>query len=185
MKLFLPVISFYSLTKLTNISHKVKAGPILRKLFNKIQLQPPESSQVAADLKYSIMPVLEKKYPVIITLQALEKTVNDSDRYLSQTPFPGKAVELLEEVVIHKTSRGKMEFLKGEDIDSYLSSKLNLPLGNPEEREKEKLINIEDLLHRKIINQNRAIKLIASALRRSRLNISSNSKPVGSFLFLF
>jgi len=162
----------------------IEPNPILGKLFNKIQLQPPESSQVAADLKYSIMPVLEKKYPVIITLQALEKTVNDSDRYLSQTPFPGKAVELLEEVVIHKTSRGKMEFLKGEDIDSYLSSKLNLPLGNPEEREKEKLINIEDLLHRKIINQNRAIKLIASALRRSRLNISSNSKPVGSFLFL-
>src|SRR3990167_7511713 len=53
-----------------------------------------------------------------------------------------------------------------------------------DDAQKEKLTNLEDILHLRIINQHSAIRQLSGALRRARLNVSSESKPIGSFLFL-
>jgi ATP-dependent Clp protease ATP-binding subunit ClpC len=70
------------------------------------------------------------------------------------------------------------------DVDDFLSVKFNISLGALQIQEKEKLLHLEELLHQRVINQEEAISVISSALRRSRLKVSSAKKPIGSFLFL-
>lgn len=170
----------------------IEPNPELSKLFTIVRLSEPSQEVVLKELEFSIVPVLETKYPISITLPALQKIITDSDRFLTSTPFPGKAIELLEESVIYKikthksdsSHKHKYAILLAEDIDSYLSQKLNIPLGELQSQETDKLLHLEDYLHQNVINQHNAIRLIASALRRSRLNISSSKKPIASFLFL-
>ena len=52
------------------------------------------------------------------------------------------------------------------------------------ETEKSSLLNLENILHTKVIGQNKAIKAISSVIKRSRTGINNPNKPIGSFLFL-
>lgn len=72
-----------------------------------------------------------------------------------------------------------------EDDISYTISKMTgIPLYKLEETESEKLLNMEDILHRRIIGQNDAIKAVSKAIRRSRAGLKSKNRPIGSFFFL-
>ena len=53
-----------------------------------------------------------------------------------------------------------------------------------EVKEKEVLLNLENLIHERIINQEEAVKEIATAMRRARMGIASKTRPMGTFLFL-
>src|SRR3989344_2810339 len=85
----------------------IETNDTLNKIFTQIRLLQPAETEVLKELELAIVPVLERKYPVIITLPALEKVIADSSRFLTSSPFPGKAVELLEETVIWKMEQKK------------------------------------------------------------------------------
>ncbi len=73
----------------------------------------------------------------------------------------------------------------GEDDIAYTVSKMTgIPLYKLEETESEKLLNMEEILHRRIIGQDDAIKAVAKAIRRSRAGLKSKNRPIGSFFFL-
>ncbi|MBF0553163.1 MAG: ATP-dependent Clp protease ATP-binding subunit [Nitrospirae bacterium] len=71
-----------------------------------------------------------------------------------------------------------------EDITYTVSKMTGIPLSRLEEKETERLLNMEDELHKRVISQNEAIAAICRAIRRSRAGIKSRKKPVGSFFFL-
>ena len=50
--------------------------------------------------------------------------------------------------------------------------------------ESDKLLNLEDLIHQRMINQSRAVKVVSDALRRARAGVRNTKKPVGTFLFI-
>ncbi len=72
-----------------------------------------------------------------------------------------------------------------EDDVAYTVSKMTgIPIVKIEEKESEKLLRMEDELHRRIIAQEEAVRVVSKALRRSRAGLKSNKKPIGSFFFL-
>jgi ATP-dependent Clp protease ATP-binding subunit ClpC len=71
-----------------------------------------------------------------------------------------------------------------EDIQQVISDMTGIPLARIVQSESEKLLHIEEELHRKVIGQEEAISVIASAIRRSRTGLSSARRPLGSFVFL-
>ncbi|MDD2927747.1 MAG: ATP-dependent Clp protease ATP-binding subunit [Candidatus Omnitrophica bacterium] len=71
-----------------------------------------------------------------------------------------------------------------EDIAKIVSQWTGIPLFRLEEKETEKLLKIEDELHKRVIGQNEAISAIAHAVRRSRAGIKDPRRPIGSFVFL-
>jgi ATP-dependent Clp protease ATP-binding subunit ClpC len=71
-----------------------------------------------------------------------------------------------------------------EDVQFILSTMTDIPLSRIVQKESERLLNIEEELHRKIIAQDEAINVVASAIRRSRTGLSSHRRPLGSFIFL-
>lgn len=71
-----------------------------------------------------------------------------------------------------------------EEIANIVSKWTKIPVNKLIESEKEKLLHLEDILHKKVIGQNEAVKLVSDAIMRSRAGIKDPSKPIGSFLFL-
>lgn len=71
-----------------------------------------------------------------------------------------------------------------EDIMYVVSKWTNIPLARIEEKEAEKLLNMENVLRSRVIGQDQACSAIARALRRSRADIKDPKRPIGSFLFM-
>jgi ATP-dependent Clp protease ATP-binding subunit ClpC len=71
-----------------------------------------------------------------------------------------------------------------EDIEEVIAKWTGIPLSSIHEEEMVKLLHMEEELHKRIISQDKAIKALSKAIRRSRAGIKSPQRPVGSFLFL-
>lgn len=165
--------------------HKyIKVNPNLMPLFAKIDLGEPDIPTVYKELELSIVPVLEKKYQVLVTYPTLKKVVEDCDKYISSSPYPARAIELLDEAIVLLKQKKKAVIVNPVDVENLIEAKFHINIGDLQRGEREKLLKLEDLLHKQVINQEEAISTIASALRRARLGVSSPKRPIGSFLFL-
>jgi ATP-dependent Clp protease ATP-binding subunit ClpC len=82
------------------------------------------------------------------------------------------------------TLKTEQNVVDSEDIQYVLSDITGIPLSRIAQSESEKLLQIEDELHRTVISQDDAIKVVSSAIRRSRTGLSSPRRPMGSFIFL-
>lgn len=76
------------------------------------------------------------------------------------------------------------EEVTSEDIASIVSKWTGIPVSRMLESEKEKLLRLEDELHRRVVGQEEAITAVADAVRRSRAGLQDQKKPVGSFIFI-
>ncbi len=105
----------------------------------------------------------ELQYGVIPTL---EKQLADADKN------EGKEMTLLRNRVTD------------EEIAEVLSRATGIPVAKMMEGEKEKLLRMEEELHKRVIGQGEAVEAVANAIRRSRAGLSDPNRPIGSFLFL-
>ncbi|MBI3021044.1 MAG: ATP-dependent Clp protease ATP-binding subunit [Candidatus Omnitrophica bacterium] len=83
-----------------------------------------------------------------------------------------------------KTKGEAMPVITAEDIVIILSKWTGIPLVRLEEKETERLLKMEENLHKRVIGQEEAITAIARAIRRSRAGIKDPKRPIGSFIFL-
>ena len=70
------------------------------------------------------------------------------------------------------------------EIAEVLSKQTGIPVSKMLEAEKEKLLRMEDVLHKRVIGQVEAVEVVSNAIRRSRAGLSDPNRPIGSFLFL-
>nr|MCR5046578.1 AAA family ATPase [Treponema sp.] len=112
----------------------------------------------AAELKYSVIPNLEKE------LKAAEEKDKESKA--------GPANSLLRQEVTE------------EDIARVVSSWTGIPLAKMMSSEKEKYLQLEGELHKRVIGQDDAVQVVSDAIRRNRSGLSDPNKPLGSFLFI-
>jgi len=76
------------------------------------------------------------------------------------------------------------EEVDAEDIAESISRWTGIPVSKMLESEREKLLHMEDVLHKRVIGQNEAITAVSDAIRRSRAGIQDDNRPIGSFIFL-
>ncbi|KAI9450905.1 ATP-dependent chaperone ClpB [Russula earlei] len=76
------------------------------------------------------------------------------------------------------------EEVDAEDIAEAIAKATGIPVSKMLQSEREKLLNLEDELHKRVIGQNEAIEAVADAIRRSRAGLQDPKKPIGSFIFL-
>ncbi len=82
------------------------------------------------------------------------------------------------------SSRIMKEEVTAEDIAAVVSRTTGIPLNKMIESEREKLLQLEDELHKRVVGQHEAIEAIADAVRRSRAGLQDKKRPIGSFIFL-
>ena len=93
-------------------------------------------------------------------------------------------VEQLKIELEKNTSRIMKEEVTAEDIAGVVSRWTGIPLNKMIASERDKLLNIEQELHQRVVGQSEAIEAIADAVRRSRAGLQDKKKPIGSFIFL-
>ncbi len=81
-------------------------------------------------------------------------------------------------------SRLMKEEVDAEDIAQAVAKTTGIPVSKMLQSEKEKLLNLEDELHKRVIGQEEAITAVADAIRRSRAGLQDPKRPIGSFIFL-
>ena len=102
-------------------------------------------------------------------LQALNKDIEETQQKLHQ--MQGDKALIKEEV-------------DAEDIADVVSRWTGIPVSKMLQSEREKLLHLEDELHKRVIGQEEAIEAVADAVRRSRAGLQDPKRPIGSFLFL-
>jgi ATP-dependent Clp protease ATP-binding subunit ClpB len=97
-----------------------------------------------------------------------------------------KEIAGLKDAIEKKRSKGSLiqEEVRSEDIAAVVSKWTGIPVSRMMESEKEKLLRLEEELHRRVVGQNEAIAAVSDAVRRSRAGLQDQKKPVGSFIFL-
>jgi ATP-dependent Clp protease ATP-binding subunit ClpB len=137
----------------------------LRNLREEIEKTKVEIEQ--AERKYDLNRVAELRYG---RLSQLERDLQAEEARLSGTQGGGK--RLLKEQVDE------------EDIAEVVSRWTGIPVAKLVEGEREKLVHLAELLHRRVIGQDEAVEAVANAVIRARAGIKDPNRPVGSFIFL-
>ncbi|WP_426360016.1 ATP-dependent chaperone ClpB [Pseudocolwellia sp. HL-MZ19] len=106
-----------------------------------------------------------------------------SELHHGRIPELEKQLDLASQAEMQEMSLLKNKVTEAEIAD-VLSKATGIPVSKMLEQEREKLLNMEDSLHEKVIGQNEAVESVSNAIRRSRAGLSDPDQPIGSFLFL-
>lgn len=83
-----------------------------------------------------------------------------------------------------KKERASTNSIGANEIAAVVSKWTGIPVTKITESEKDRLIHLEDILHKRVVGQNEAVEAVAKAIRRSRVGLQDNKRPIGSFLFM-
>jgi ATP-dependent Clp protease ATP-binding subunit ClpC len=150
-------------------------------LFTRIdvpELDARQSLQVIA----SLAAAYEYRYKLTIPYETLIAVIEKSDFYISNSPFPEKAIQLLDTSCSYAVENA-ITTLTPDNIDVIISQKTHAPT-HIDQATKTTLVNFEEVLSRRVIGQNEALHQLSGALRRSFVLLGKRKKPLASFLFL-
>ncbi|RJQ35929.1 ATP-dependent Clp protease ATP-binding subunit [Candidatus Microgenomates bacterium] len=156
--------------------------------FQPILAEEP-TEKVAIEMLNVLKPKYENFHKVVITDEAVKSAVHLSKKYIGERFLPDKGVDLLDEAsaeVRLLESEGKRQDnnVKSTDIEKIVSSWTGIPITKLTEDESEKLLHLEDLIHKRLINQENAVSAVSEAVRRGRIGLASANRPIASFVFL-
>jgi ATP-dependent Clp protease ATP-binding subunit ClpC len=177
-----PTFQIMGLANPSEFHENIEKKEGLMKYFDKIQIEEMTGDQTLEVLQNNLKDVENEK--VIFTFQALREIIKLSDRYITDYPFPEKALDLMEETSLYWSQAPTEKYIGPQTVSEVVSKKVKVPLGEMQEDEKEKLVNLEEVLHKRVVGQEFAIQQIAETMRRARVGMASSTKPIGSFLFL-
>ncbi|MCD8200766.1 MAG: ATP-dependent Clp protease ATP-binding subunit [Clostridia bacterium] len=116
-----------------------------------------------------------------------EKAIRDED-YSGADVAKKKIDELTEKLASHNAALvgggDKSVSITSENIAALISNKTGVPVVKLNEAESEKLLHLEENLHKRIIGQDEAVSAVSRAIRRARAGLNSPNKPIGSFIFV-
>lgn len=156
------------------------AIPALANAITPMTVTEPTEPETIAILEEAAL-LRESAAKAKVTYQALRETYRLADRYLSDQVFPGKAITLLDAAMANPDEYGLISAVSAQQA---IERQLGVKVSSAAAPERDKLLHLEDDIHKLMINQTKAVSAVASALRRSRAGVANPSRPVGSFLFL-
>ena len=150
---------------------------------NKLQLQVDSEKEKLSAVK----DLREKIDRVKLELEQAQNNYNlekASELQYSTLPKLKRELEELEEKSKHEDYKLLKQEVTEDEISFIVSQMTGIPVTRLVETEKEKLLNLADTIHEKVIGQDEAVESVTNAILRSRAGISDPNRPIGSFLFL-
>lgn len=157
-----------------------KRTPQLATSINRVAVAPTDLTQTLLVLRDKV-PTLEYKYKVNYMYQALREAYTLGARYIYDVSMPGQAITLLEAAAEHAENGMVTATSVNKAIEQMTGVKTNAV---DDEAERDTLLNMESLIHKRMIGQDRAVNVVSDALRRARAGVRNQGRPVGTFLFL-
>jgi ATP-dependent Clp protease ATP-binding subunit ClpC len=126
---------------------------------------------------------IERKAKLTIPYKTIRELVESTSSIMPHVPFPERAFDFLEEAIVLAQTR-KDRVLMPEHIYTLISRKIGINFGNMKKNERDKLLDLEKIRHKRLVNQNTAVNTVAKAMIRARAEVRSQKRPIGTFLFL-
>lgn len=180
--LAIPTFQFVGITSYAGLHQNIETNPSFLEYFRKVEVSEVTEIETIKILQNMSLE-FEAKYKILIVYPTIREIVNLTSRYFPSTPFPKKAIDVLDEAVVY-VGTIKEKVVLPHHIAKIISDKTQIPVGKMEFKEKEVLLNLEKLIHQRIVNQAEAVEEISIAMRRARAGIASKKRPMGTFLFL-
>lgn len=161
--------------------------------FEKMSLSAPTEEQTVEILN-SKKAIYEKYHNVLLDSDVVSEIVLLAKRYMPERNLPSSAIDLLDRSMASVKIDSEMNggrndnadqvFLYKDNIRDVVSKMTGIPMGNIQSEERQKLSNAEEILHKRVVGQNHAIKSILDAVFESRSGLNKKGQPIGSFFFL-
>lgn len=129
----------------------------------KEEIQKVQAKIEEAERNTDLQTAAELKYGKLLELQKQLKAVQSKEK---------------------SSNRLLKEEIDDEDIANVVSKWTGIPVAKLVESEKQKLINMEEILHKRLVGQDEAVELVSDAIRRARSGLKDPKRPIGTFLFL-
>lgn len=179
----MPQCQLIGITTYDGLHQSIEKNYSLLSLFEKVEV-PELSKEETIRFLETLIPDLEIKYKKIISYPALREIVDLSERYITNAAFPEKAAKVLDDVIVYAAGLDNEKIVLPKHVAKIITEKTEVPVGDIEESEKDILLNLEGLIHKRIINQEEAVKEISEAMRRARSEVTIRKGPIGAFIFL-
>jgi len=174
-------IQFIGATNKENFRKYVEPNGSFARLFQIVDI-PQASKEDTLEVLKAFGRQLETRYRVLISLPALKKIIELSDKLIHDRVFPDKAIDILSRTVASVSKATK--YVTSEEVAKEISQITHVPVSNISEDESRKLLNIEVEMKKRVIGQDGAVNQIGGALRRARAGMRNENKPIASFLFV-
>ena len=178
-----PQFQIIAITNYEGLHRNIEKDPTILSLFGKVEVSGISQKETFTLLEHLSF-ALEEKHKLFISYPALSQIIYLTDRYFPSLHFPEKAIDILDEVVVYVKSSTKDKVVLPKHVEKIITEKTEIPIGEIETKERQILLNLEDLIHQRIINQEEAVKEVSTALRRARSQVTTRKGSMGCFLFL-
>lgn len=179
----------------------IEKDAALERRFQPVYIDEPtreEAIQIIKGLKDSY----ETHHKIKITDGAIDAAVGLSIRYITDRKLPDKAIDLIDQAsaknklksltIIHedfenianKISKQTILEVTKEDIAQVVAEWTGIPINKLTEEETQRILKIEEILGKRVIGQEEAIKAIANSIRTAKAGLGNPNRPIGVFLFL-
>lgn len=155
--------------------------PNLTNALNKIMISSANEEETINIMEDQV-PSLEFKYNVTYTFWALKEAYRLGDRYIKDVVMPGRAMRVLEDAA--RYSKGGIVFAESVQEAVEKTQGIKLQTATSTEEARDRLLNLEELIHERMIDQEPAVHAVADALRRAAAGVRNENKPIGTYLFL-
>ena len=193
-------ISCIGATTIDEYRKYIEKDSALERRFQPIMVEEPGTDE-AKEILMGLKAKYEGHHNVKISDSAIDAAVELSARYLPDRRLPDKAIDLLDEAcsrkkvpVLSMYSKGELkedfkdEFegseVTGDDIAAVLAEHTGLPVKKLTEKERDRILNIEAELKKRVIGQDEAIAAVSKRIKMAMAHLTALEHPIGVFLFL-
>ncbi len=170
-------------TTLNEYRKHIESDAALERRFQSVIVDQPTLEETILILT-GIRERYEQFHDVKIHDDAIQAAATLSSRYIADRQLPDKAVDLMDEAASRVILQGKKKEVNAEDIAEIVSTWTGVPITQLTQSETQRLVTMEQSLHKRVVGQDDAVKALVRAIKRSKAGLRDPKRPIGSFIFL-
>ena len=151
-------------------------------IFEVIRVEEISEADARRVLIYESL-IYEKKTGIVVGFSAVKSAVTLAKKYIAGEFLPSSAQELLKDSLAIAEREGK-KYLGRDEVIKAVEMKVNIPVHDADKYEAEALLNLENTIHKRLIDQEEAVRGVSGALREYRSGLSRPGGPIAAFLFV-
>ena len=156
-------------------------NPVFASNINRVNVEPANKKETIAVMQDQTPFIEYKNNQCVITYWALEEAYRLGGRYIQDLVMPGQAVVLLSYAAAYPENG----LITEKSVQTAIEQNFGVKMQSTQtDEDKNKLLNLEDQIHERMIDQQGAVKAVSNALRRSAAGVRNQNRPIGTFLFL-
>ncbi|MBI2426244.1 MAG: AAA family ATPase [Candidatus Kerfeldbacteria bacterium] len=167
-----------------DFAHNLQDNPSFLRHFHVIHVNEVETN-VAIQVLEAQSLMIEAEHRVMFSYDAIESAVKLSDQYIHDAFLPEKAISIAEEsAALAKEKRGSPALVLKADVQEVISRRTNVRVTDVAHAEADVLLHLEEKIHERIVGQDEAVRVVAEAIRRARMKMRDENRPIVNLMFL-